>query len=107
MDLLDLYYYSPVITADDNEEFNRAKRKAFALILPKIMENELTERQRVCIKMKYIAHMTQKEIANKLGISQPSVSRHIISAKKIINGNLQYCCAALTKALYEYEKDCA
>ena len=28
MDLLDLYYYSPVITADDNEEFNRAKRKA-------------------------------------------------------------------------------
>ncbi len=105
MDLIEQYYYSPVIGSDSCDDFNRAKRTAFALILPKIMEGELTDRQRECIKMKYIRNMTQSEIADKLGISQPSVSRHIVSAKGIINDRLKYCYLALTKALYEYDKD--
>ncbi len=106
MDLIEMYYFPPVI-GDSGVDFSSAKRKAFALILPKIMDNELTDRQRTCVKMKYINHMTQAEIADRLGISQSSVSRHIFSAKKIINDRLNYCYLALTKALYEYEKDCA
>ena len=57
--------------------------------------------------MKYINNMSQCEIADKLGISQSSVSRHISAGKDAINNKLQYCYAALTKALYEYEKSYA
>lgn len=106
MDLIEMYYYSPAADAA-GITFSEAKRKAFAHTLPKIMENELTERQRVCIRLKYVNNLTQKEIAKKLGISQPSVSRHIVSAKSIVNDRLKYCYIALSKALYEYEKDCA
>ena len=104
MNLLDLYY-SPVGSNEfESDDFTLAKRRAFALVLPEIMDNELTEIQAKCLKMKYVRKMTQAEIAETLGISQPTVSRHITVAKKTVNTVLKYCYAALSKALCEYEK---
>jgi len=107
MDFLDLYYYSHTFDDKDSADFDTAKRKAFALVLPKIIESDLTQMQRICIQMKYVNNLSQCEIAKKLGITQPSVSRHIASGKRIINDKLKYCYIALTKALYEYEKSYA
>lgn len=104
MDFLDLYYYSDCMGENDNADMERASRQAFALVLAKIMEKELTERQRICLHYKYVKNMTQYEISQKLKISQPSVSRHIAAAKKIVNNKLQYCYLALSKALTVYGK---
>ena len=104
MNLLDLYY-SPVGSNElESNDFSVAKRCAFAVVLPEIMDNELTEIQAKCLKMKYIKKMTQTEIAEALGISQPTVSRHISAAAKTVNTVLRYCYIALTKALFEYDK---
>ena len=68
------------------------------------MENELTERQSVCLRYKYISGKSQQEIAKTLKLSQPTVSRHISAAKDIVNNNLKYCYAALSAALNEYDR---
>ena len=69
-----------------------------------IMKNELTQRQNMCLRYKYINHKTQSEIADILKLSQPTVSRHISTAKDIVNKNLKYCYVALSKCLDEYDR---
>ena len=68
------------------------------------MNNELTQKQSVCLRYKYINNKNQAEIAEILQLSQPTVSRHISTAKEIMNNSLQYCYIALTKAIDEYER---
>lgn len=72
-----------------------ATRKALREVLPKIMENELSPRQKLCLEMRFSNMMTQREIARRLGLSQSTVSRHIKSAVSTVANRLEYCAAAL------------
>ncbi len=104
MDLVDSYYYNLGVMNSGNAEFDRAKSKAVSLVLPYIMKQKLTEKQRACFECKYDHGKSQQEIAEIMHLSQPTVSRHISSAKRILNDNLKYCFAAVTAALCEYER---
>jgi RNA polymerase sigma factor (sigma-70 family) len=77
---------------NDNEEFDeqRILIKSISKVLPLIIKNELTERQSLCLRMFYVFGKSQVEIANELKLSQPTVSRHIKSAKEIVNRFLTY-----------------
>lgn len=97
-------FYNKDYSALDGYDREKAKQKAFSTIVPLIMKNELTQKQSACIKYKYINHKTQSEIAEILKISQPTVSRHINTAKEIMNNSLQYCYIALSKAIDEYDR---
>lgn len=103
IDFMESFYYKDY-SALDGYDREKAKQKAFATIVPLIMKNELTPKQSACIRYKYINNKTQAEIADLLKISQPTVSRHISSAKEIMNNSLQYCYIALTKAIDEYDR---
>lgn len=103
IDFIDSFYYKDY-SALDGYDREKAKQKAFATIVPIIMKNELTQKQSLCMQYKYINNKTQQEIAEVLKISQPTVSRHINSAKEIMNNSLSYCYIALTKAIDEYER---
>ena len=104
MDFVDSYYYDIGVMQSENKDFEKAKKKANSLVLPYIIDQKLTEKQQVCIKYKYDLGKNQQEIANMLHLSQPTVSRHIASAKKILNDDLKYCFAAVTAALGEYDR---
>lgn len=73
-------------------------RVAIKTVLPSIINNELTERQRDCIKMRYVQNLNQIEIARRLHVSQPTVCRHLNTAKDIINNRLAYCLLSIKKA---------
>ncbi|MGN0457739.1 MAG: sigma factor-like helix-turn-helix DNA-binding protein [Eubacterium sp.] len=103
IDFVDSFYYKDY-SALDGYDREKAKQKAFSVIVPLIMKNELTPKQSACLQYKYINHKTQAQIAELLKISQPTVSRHINTAKDIMNHSLQYCYIALSKAIDEYEK---
>ena len=103
LDLIEDYYYH-LEGADDLSDAQRARRRAFSLVLPVIIENELTQRQRICLSYKYVSGKSQQEIASIVKLSQPTVSRHINSAKEIVNNKLKYCYAALAAGLEEYDK---
>ncbi len=102
MDYLDNYYYK--LNNNDENDTQRAARKAIGAILPALFENELTKKQEMCLKYKYIYGKTQSEIAKLLKVSQPTVSRHIARGKSIVNDKLKYCSAAILCALNEYDK---
>lgn len=103
MDFIDGYFYgdSSMASSYDRE---KAKQKAFSVILPLIMSNELTEKQSICLRYKYLQGKSQAEIAQILNLSQPTVSRHISTGKDIVNNSLKYCYLALNKAIDEYDK---
>lgn len=103
IDFVDKYYYNSEF-GNDGDDRLQAQRKAFASIIPLIINNELSERQSICFRYKYISGMSQREIANALKLSQPTVSRHINSAKDIINSSLKYCFLAVKSGLDEYDK---
>lgn len=103
IDFVDNYYYSDASMAESYDR-ERAKQKAFSVIVPMIMNNELTEKQSVCLRYKYLMGKNQAEIAEILNLSQPTVSRHISTGKDIMNNSLKYCYLALSSAIDEYEK---
>lgn len=72
--------------------------KAISYVLPRIIENELTARQSLCLRLFYVHGKSQTEIARQLKLSQPTVSRHIASAKAITNKCLAYSFLAVKKA---------
>ncbi len=97
MDFIENFYYSEddYFSSIDEQQISRS---AITAVLPLIMKNDLTDRQRSCLKLKYINRLNQSEIAGKLNLSQPTVCRHISTAKSIVNNRLAYCLAALNKA---------
>lgn len=84
----------------DDSELDEQKIliKSITGVLPKILEYELTEKQRLCIKLFYLQGKSQTEIARQLRLSQPTVSRHINSAKTILNKFIGYCFYSVKKA---------
>ena len=103
VDFIDGYYYGQC-TNNDGYDRERAKQTAFSAVLPLIIENELTQKQSIFLKFRYINKKSQAEIAEMLKLSQPTVSRHIKAAKEIVNSNLKYCYIALLKGFDEYDR---
>ena len=97
MDFIENFYYSDDEYYTDIDE-QKISRSAISTVLPLIMKNDLTDRQRNCLTLKYVKNLNQSEIAGKLNLSQPTVCRHIATAKNIVNNRLAYCLAALNKA---------
>lgn len=104
IDFADEFYYGESAFYGESSDKAIARKKAFATVLPIIIDSELTKRQSTCFKCKYLENKTQDEIAQMLKLSQPTVSRHIQTAKDIINNKLQYCYLALSKGIDEYDR---
>lgn len=68
-------YRSP---EERKEQLKRRKQRQQILnVVLDIIESELTQRQRECIKLYFFMEKTQNEIAEILGISRRVVSQHI------------------------------
>ncbi len=86
------------------EDFNSSKVTVNALkaVLPQVVQSELTDRQRMCLQLRFEALMSQQEIAQRLGFSQPTVSRHLKKAVHTVSNRLRYCKSALGRANAEW-----
>ena len=67
----------------------RILRNSLYAVLPKIVKNELTQKQRLCFEMFYIDKKNQKEIASILGISLQKVYYHINKAINLLSYELK------------------
>lgn len=97
-DFTDIIYSSTEASAIGDISSQKIWRSSLCSVLPQITEKDLTKRQKQCLEMKVIENMSQAEIAEALGISQPTVCRHIKIAKKIVNNRLSYCAEAVGRA---------
>lgn len=87
--------YNPFDSAGYDEQV--IMRNSLFAVVPKIAKNELTQMQRICFEMFYFEKKNQKQIAAVLHISQPSVCRHLKSAKMIIEKIGGYCILSIKK----------
>lgn len=60
-------------------------------ILPTIIKEELTQRQKQVILLYYVQKQTDAQIAEKMGITTPSVQRTRRRAEERIAHYLKYC----------------
>lgn len=90
IDFVEEYMRDVNSTADNGFDEQRILIKSISKVLPLIIKNELTERQSLCLRMFYVFGKSQVEIARELKLSQPTVSRHIKTAKDIVNKFLSY-----------------
>ncbi len=68
------------------------KKEQILPLIMDIIESELTEMQRNCIKMYFLNERTREDIANHLGISRRVVTQHIygiVRNGKRIGGGIQ------------------
>ncbi|MDE5984412.1 MAG: LuxR C-terminal-related transcriptional regulator [Eubacterium sp.] len=104
IDFVEEYMSDRSIPNDDGFDEQRILIKAISKVLPLIIKNELTERQNLCLRMFYIHGKNQMEIARELKLSQPTVSRHIATAKSIVNKCLSYCFYSVKQANEQWLK---
>lgn len=89
---------------DNGYDEQRIMLSAISKALPLILKNELTDRQSLCLRMFYVHGKSQVEIARELKLSQPTVSRHIATAKTIVNKFLAYCFYSVKQANEQWLK---
>lgn len=65
-------------------------------VLTRVMEGELTDRQRECVQLYYFDGMKMREIADYLGVKTPAVSRHLKRAREKMEHILRYTCDRLS-----------
>lgn len=66
-------------------------------MIPIILEKELTDRQRECIELAYFKNMSQRQVAKKLWLTQPTVKKHIDNGCERMRNILKYCFYAVEK----------
>ena len=71
-DRLDLSRYE----TQDNGERERMLRT-----LRRAMEGELTERQRECVRLRYFDAKSVNEVADAIGVTPPTASKHLKKAR--------------------------
>ncbi len=89
---------------DNGFDEQRILVKSISKVLPLIIENELTQRQNLCLRMFYIFGKSQAEIARELKLSQPTVSRHLKTARDIVNKFLSYSYYSVKQANEQWLK---
>jgi RNA polymerase sigma factor (sigma-70 family) len=92
-----LWYEHPDDAAERHERAERAE--ALLPAVREVMEKALSERQREIATLYFFEHLNQREIAERLGITQQSVSEHLYG--KVRNGH------AIGGALRKLRKACA
>lgn len=66
--------YSSYINGDEDDD---PRRRRMAELIEIAIKNELTQRQRECIHMKFRKRMRVEDIAQVMGLSRSTVYKHI------------------------------
>jgi RNA polymerase sigma factor (sigma-70 family) len=63
------------------EEEDNGERERMLRALRRAMEGELTERQRECVRLRYFDGKSVNEVADAIGVTPPTASKHLKKAR--------------------------
>ena len=75
---------------EKDQETNIVEYRKIIKIMTKLIQNELSKRQKECITMKFFEKMSVCQIAKNLKIDKSTASRHISRAKEKLKKLLEY-----------------
>lgn len=78
--------------APDEED---GERRRLLLALRRAVEGELTERQKDCVRLRYLEGKSLKQTADELGVTPPTVSKHLKKARSRLGRVIGYSFARL------------
>lgn len=79
--------------------------KACEKELPHIMKSVLSKRQEECVTCVFFDGLSQKRTAEKLGIAQPTVCRHVNKGVEILLERLRYVIKVAEIVSDHYEQE--
>lgn len=69
---------------------NRAQLLRTQKLLRLAMEEELTDRQKECVRLYFYENLTEEQIGRRLGVGKSTVCRHLQKAKARLYRALKY-----------------
>lgn len=87
---LSLDLFGDRLNIPDHTEDNRAEREKMLLVLRNAMEGELTQRQKDCVKLRYFEKKSVNEVAEALGVTPPTASKHLKKARARLGKVMKY-----------------
>ena len=69
---------------------NRAQLLRVQKLLRLAVEQELTDRQKECVRLYFYENLTEKQIGQRLGVGKSTVCRHLQKAKARLYRALKY-----------------
>ena len=85
---LELFENAPAVQT--MEKNGGSERKKMLRALKKAVKGELTRRQTECLLLYYGGKISEKEIAAQLGITPPTVSKHLKKARLHLQRVMKY-----------------
>lgn len=76
--------------ADGARGSNAREREHMRLLLRRALRSELTERQALCFTLYFGDRLTMQQIADTLGLTRSTVSKHIAKGIRRLRRVLQY-----------------
>lgn len=75
---------------DSEQKSNRAALLRTQKLLRLAIEQELTARQRECVRLYFYDRLTEEQIGRRLGVGKSTVCRHLQKAKARLRRALKY-----------------
>lgn len=82
--------------SDNSEGEEDMEYRRMLRALRRAMEGELTERQKQCVRMRYLEGRNLRETAEELGVSPPTVSKHLKKARSRLGRVVGYSFSRLS-----------
>ena len=78
---LSLDLFGDRLNVPNRTEDSGAEREKMLRVLRSAMEGELTERQKDCVRLRYFEEKSVSEVAEELGVTPPTASKHLKKAR--------------------------
>lgn len=82
--------------SDNSEGEEDMEYRRMLRALRRAMEGELTERQKQCVRLRYLEGRNLRETAEELGVSPPTVSKHLKKARSRLGRVVGYSFSRLS-----------
>lgn len=83
-------------TSSRNESEDNGERERMMRTLRRAMEGELTERQRECVQLRYFDGKSINEVADAIGVTPPTASKHLKKARARLGKVMGYSFSRLS-----------
>lgn len=74
----------------EDENTNENSLLLIKHVLPRVIEEKLSDRQKECIRLYYFEQLKMNEVANLMGIDRTTVSRTLKRGRNRIKMSLEY-----------------
>lgn len=83
-------------TSSRYESEDNGERERMMRTLRRAMEGELTERQRECVQLRYFDGKSINEVADAIGVTPPTASKHLKKARARLGKVMGYSFSRLS-----------